>query len=103
MAPIVAARVEPPIDPFGWSTVATASALRTSTSPSPTPVSASGSTWTRTAGCCPPPTVTCPTPSICEIFCARIAFAASKTCASGTVLLVIERIIVGESAGLTFR
>jgi len=33
--------------------------------------SAPGSTETRTAGCCPPPTVTCPTPDTCEIFCAQ--------------------------------
>ena len=44
-----------------------------------------GSTCTRTAGCWPPPTNTCPTPSTCEIFCARTVFAASNTCASGSV------------------
>ena len=47
----------------------------------PSPASAAGSTCTRTAGCWPPPTNTCPTPCTCEIFCARIVLAASKTSA----------------------
>ena len=67
------------------------------------PASASASTWTRTAGCWPPPTNTCPTPSICEIFCASTLLAASKTWASGSDLEVSDRIRMGESAGLTLR
>ena len=49
--------------PLGWLAVEPASAARTSSSDSPRPASASGSTCTRTAGCCPPPTNTWPTPS----------------------------------------
>ncbi len=39
------------------------SALRTSSYDRPEPASAIGIERTRTAGCCPPPTVTCPTPA----------------------------------------
>ncbi len=64
-------------DPFGWSTVARESTIRTSSSVRPSPASASGSAETRTAGCCPPPTKTCPTPETWEIFCARMVLAVS--------------------------
>jgi hypothetical protein len=62
-----------------------------------------GSTCTRTAGCCPPPTKTWPTPGTCEIFCASTLFAVSKTCASVIVGEVSERMRMGASAGFTFR
>ena len=43
--------------------------------PGRAPASAAGSTCTRTAGFCPPLSVTRPTPETCEIFCARIESA----------------------------
>src|ERR1700722_18966231 len=70
---------------------------------SPAPASDTGSTWTRTAGCCPPPTKTCPTPRTWAIFWARTVFADSKTSFSGREGEVRERIRIGESAGLTLR
>ena len=80
-------RARPPMRPLGpvrpWRRPAR---CRTSSRVRPTPASASGSTCTRTAGCWPPPTKTWPTPSTCEIFCARTVLAASKTCASGSGL-----------------
>ncbi len=74
--------------PFASSTVVAAIALRTSAMFTSIPASAAGSTCTRTAGCWPPPTNTCPTPRTWEIFCARMVLAASKTCDSGSVSLV---------------
>ena len=67
------------------------------------PASARTSACTRTAGCWPPPTKTCPTPLICEIFCARMLLPASNTCASGRVSERRSRIRIGESAGFTLR
>jgi hypothetical protein len=58
LAPIVSAAVLPDSEPFGESTVAAASALRTSSMVMPMPARVCGSTCTRTAGCCEPPTVT---------------------------------------------
>ncbi len=69
----------PPWLPMGLFTEAPASTWRTSARVRFTPAAASGSTCTRTAGCCPPPTKTCPTPSTCAIFWASTVFAASKT------------------------
>ncbi len=63
--------------PFGWLTVVVASALRRSSRVRPTPASAIGSACTRTEGCCPPPTVTWPTPSTWEIFWAMTELAMS--------------------------
>ena len=72
--------------PFGWSTVCVAmTLLHVRRGSRPTPASATGSTCTRTAGCCPPPTLTWPTPFTCEIFCARTVLADSKTSLSGSV------------------
>ena len=42
--------------------------------------SARGFSSTRTAGLAPPPTITCPTPSTCASFCARMESAASYIC-----------------------
>jgi hypothetical protein len=89
--------------PFGWFVVEAARALRTSTVPRPMLASCSLSTCTRTAGCCPPPTNTCPTPLICDIFWARMLLAASNTCASGNESERSDRMRMGESAGLTLR
>ncbi len=61
--------------PLGWLMLAATRAARTSSRVSPVPPSATGSTWTRTAGFCPPLIVTSPTPETCEIFCARIESA----------------------------
>ena len=83
--------------------LAAASTARTSSSPSPTPASAAGSTCTRTAGCCPPPTKTWPTPGTWEIFCASTVFAASYTWASVSVAEVRARIMIGASDGFTLR
>ena len=88
---------------MGELAVALEMALRTSSSERPTPASAAGSTETRTAGCCPPPTCTCPTPETWEIFCARMVLATSKICPSGTVLELRATIMIGESDGFTFR
>ena len=93
----------PDKDPFGELAVAVESDARTSSIDRPTPASAPGSTETRTAGCCPPPTVTCPTPDTCEIFCARMVFAVSKSWAIGSVPDVNATIMMGASAGFAFR
>src|SRR6202042_3655059 len=69
----------------------------------PEPASDTGSTWTRTAGCCPPPTKTCPTPRTWAIFWARTVLADSNTSFKGRDGDVSERIRIGESAGFTFR
>ena len=93
----------PESEPLGEFEVAVESAVRTSSIDRPTPASAPGSTETRTAGCCPPPTVTWPTPDTCEIFCARMVFAVSKSWAIGSVPDVNATIMMGASAGFAFR
>ena len=90
-------------EPLGWLAVDVDSVARTSSSDSPAPASATGSACTRTAGCCPPPTKTCPTPCTWAIFCASTVFAVSNSWGSGTVFDVIERMSTGASAGFTFR
>ena len=89
--------------PVGRFTEAPASTCRTSARVRFTPAAASGSTCTRTAGCCPPPTKTCPTPSTWAIFCASTVSAASKTCGRGRVFEVRAMIMIGVSLGFTFR
>ncbi len=79
------------------------STVRTSARVRFTPAAASGSTWIRTAGCCPPPTNTCPTPSTWAIRWASTVSAASKTWGSGKVAEVSARIMIGVSVGFTFR
>src|SRR5215831_13994079 len=86
--------------PLGWLTFAAASAARTSSSVRPVPASADGSTWTRTAGFCPPFRVTRPTPETCEIFCARTESAKSSTWLMGRLCELTESVRTGVSAGL---
>ena len=62
-----------------------------------------GSSSTRTAGSAPPPTVTWPTPSTCESFCASTVEAASYICPRVRMPEVSARIMIGASAGLTLR
>ena len=93
----------PENEPLGELAVARASAVRTSSSERLTPARASGSTETRTAGCCAPPTKTCPTPETCEIFCARMVFATSNIWLRGSVLEVSATIMIGVSDGFTLR
>src|SRR6266702_780468 len=63
----------------------------------PAPASAAGSTCTRTAGCCPPPTNTCPTPSTWEIFWASTVLAVSNTLESGSVRVAVEVELEGQA------
>src|ERR1700676_3422848 len=64
---------------------------------------AGGFSSIRTLGRELPPTVTCPTPVICESFCARIVEAASYICPRVSDGEVSASMKMGESAGLTFR
>ncbi len=63
--------------PLGRKALAAARAARTSSVLMPARFRASGLSRTRTAGSAPPPTVTSPTPGICEIFWASTVEAAS--------------------------
>ena len=58
---------------------------------------------TRTAGSELPPTLTWPTPEICESFWAMIVEAASYIWPCVIVSEVSVRIMIGASAGLTLR
>ena len=78
-------------------------AARTSSTPMPYLLSAVGLSSTRTAGSELPPTVTCPTPSTCDSFCARIVDAASYIWPCVIVSDVSARIMIGASAGFTLR
>ena len=86
--------------PAGWCTFACESTVRTSSRVRSLPASACGSTCTRTAGFCRPFSVTSPTPTTCEIFCARIESAWSSTCVSGSASEETARVSTGVSAGL---
>src|SRR3984957_634580 len=57
----------------------------------------------RTLGSELPPTVTCPTPVICDSFCARIVDAASYICPRVKDGDVSASMKIGESAGFTLR
>jgi hypothetical protein len=103
LAAMVKDRSSPLRLPLGEFTVVRLSALRTSAMPRPTPASAAGSTCTRTAGCCPPPTNTCPTPFTCDSFWAMTVLAMSNTCDSGRLVEVSDTIMMGASDGLTRR
>ena len=63
--------------PLGRLALASASAVRTASRPMPLAPNCMGFNSTRTAGLELPPTKTWPTPSICEIFCARMESAMS--------------------------
>ena len=77
-------------------------AASTSLMPMPRDASARGSIWTRTAYFCEPKTVTCATPLIVEIRCARNVCAYSSTVYSGSVGEESAMNRIGWSAGLTF-
>ncbi len=76
-------------------------ALRSVSMPMPTEASALVSAWMRTAGRCPPESVTRPTPVTWLIFCASRVFTRFCTSVSGMVSLLTARVRMGESAGLT--
>ena len=78
-------------------------AVRTSSKPMPSLFSSGGFSSTRTAGSEPPPTLTCPTPFICEMRCARLVEAMSYICPRVKRSEVSARIITGASAGFTLR
>ncbi len=88
---------------MGRLALAAAIAARTSSSPTPYLLSACGFSSTRTAGSELPPTLTWPTPSICESFCAMMVDAASYIWPCVIVSEVSVRIMIGASAGLTLR
>jgi hypothetical protein len=90
-------------EPLGRLALAAASAARTSSSPIAYLLSAMGFSSTRTAGSEAPPTVTWPTPSAWEIFCARRVDAASYIWPRSSVSEVSARIMIGASAGFTLR
>src|SRR5580700_4254749 len=89
--------------PLGRFALAEARAVRTSSSPTPRLLICVGFSSTRTPGSALPPTLTWPTPSICESFCSRIESAASYIKPGRTAVEVRPRIMIGASAGLTFR
>ena len=69
----------------------------------PSLLNSSGLTSARTAGCEAPPTATCPIPSTCWSFCARIESAMSNIASCVAVSEVSARTITGASAGFTLR
>ena len=58
---------------------------------------------TRTEGSDEPPTVTWPTPCICDTFCIRIVDAESKSAPLGAESEVSPMMAMGASDELTFR
>ena len=88
---------------MGRFTLAALIAARTSVNAMPYLLTVSGFISTRTAGSAPPPTVTCPMPATCDSFCAMMVDAASYICPCVYVLEVRPRIMIGASAGFTFR
>jgi hypothetical protein len=58
-------------------------------------------TCSRTAGRCPPLTLTRPTPVSCEIFCASRVSLKSSRSVSAMVFDVTAMVRIGASAGLT--
>src|ERR1700680_764645 len=89
--------------PLGVLAFAWLRAVRTESRPTPSLFSSMGLTSARTAGFAPPPTKTCPTPSTCASFWARIESAALYISDSGTVSEVSAKIKMGASAGLDLR
>ncbi len=101
LASIVYARVGPSKLPLAWFVFAFAMAVRRSSIDRPCEAIAFGFTCTRTAGRCPPDSVTRPTPGICEIFCARRVSTRFCTCVIGIVFEVIPSVMIAASAGFT--
>ena len=89
--------------PLGRKALAALRALRTSSMLTPARFRASGMASTRTAGRAPPPTVTSPTPGICEIFWASTVEAASYNWARVSTSEVMDKIMIGAPEGLTLR
>ena len=87
--------------PFAWLTFAAATAARTSSMVRPLAASRAGLTWMRTAGFCPPDSVTSPTPGSCAIFCTRRVSARSSTTVRGNDVDVSPSVSTGASAGFT--
>jgi hypothetical protein len=94
-------RAGPSSVPFGELTLALLMVVRRSSMLSPYAASARTLAMTRTAGRWPPLTLTRPTPSICEIFCASRVSARSSSVVSGSVLEISPRVMMGASAGFT--
>ena len=101
MAPIVNDWRAPSIEPLARSTFAWPRAVRRSSRLSPYAARAAGLAWMRTAGFCPPPIETIPTPGSWEIFWARVVSARSSTFERGSTSEVRPRVRMGASAGLT--
>ncbi len=97
------ARSVPATAPLGRLAFAAPRAVRTASRPTFIWLSSSGFASTRTAGRELPPTVTWPMPSICEIFWASTESPTSYICGWVMTSEVMARIMIGASAGLTFR
>ncbi|CFP63012.1 Uncharacterised protein [Bordetella pertussis] len=82
-------------------TLAPTTAVRRSARLRPAEARACGLTCTRTAGRCPPATLTRPTPGICDSRWAMRVSTRSRTCGSGMVGEVTARVSTAASAGLT--
>ena len=89
--------------PLGRFAFVACNTRRTLSRPIPYLFSAMGLRSTRTAGSELPPTNTCPIPSTWESFWARMVEAASYIFSVPTAFDVSDRIMMGASAGLTFR
>ena len=76
-------------------------AVLIASSPRPSDASASTLPWMRTAGRCPPASVTSPTPLIWLIFSASRVLTMFCTSVSGRLSEVIASCSTGASAGLT--
>jgi hypothetical protein len=86
---------------LAFFTLAATIAERRPSIPSPLDASACGLAWMRTAGRCPPDSVTRPTPGTCDSFCAKRVSARFWTCGNGSDAEVSARVTIGASAGLT--
>lgn len=89
--------------PFASLAFWAAIAVRTFSRPRPYPLNCVGLTLMRTAGAELPPTMTWPTPPICDNRCSRMVDAASYSADGGSLSDVKAMIMMGASAGLTFR
>ena len=87
--------------PFGPFKLLRVTALRRSSRLKPYEAKAFGLARIRTAGRCPPPILTSPTPEICEIFCASRVSTKSWICAKGRLSETMAKLMIGASAGLT--
>jgi hypothetical protein len=95
-------RVAPSMLPLAPLALAAVMAVRMLSSPRPCEASARISACTRTAGRCPPDSVTRPTPVTWLIFNASRVLTMFCTSVSGSVSEVMASVSTGASAGLTF-